>query len=82
MNCQNPNDPYSISLAQNMSEKYGTPVIPVSCLNMNLEDINYIFSKLLYEFMIDKIEVKFPRWIYGLDRNSSLKIMDNKELQI
>ena len=74
MNCQNPNDPYSISLAQNMSEKYGTPVIPVSCLNMNLEDINYIFSKLLYEFMIDKIEVKFPRWIYGLDRNSSLKI--------
>ena len=33
-----------------------------------------VFSKLLYEFMIDKIEVKFPRWIYGLDGNSELKI--------
>ena len=74
MNCQNPTDPYSIEMAQNMSQKYGTPVIPISCLNLNLDDINFIFSKLLYEFMIDKIEVKFPRWIYGLDGNSELKI--------
>ena len=74
MNCQNPNDPYSIEMAKKKKKKYGTPVIPISCLNLNLDDINMVFSKLLYEFMIDKIEVKFPRWIYGLDENSELKI--------
>jgi stage IV sporulation protein A len=74
MNSQNPNDPYTINMAEELSEKYGTTVIPVNCLNLNLEDINYIFSKLLYEFMIERVEVKFPRWIDGLDINNELKI--------
>ncbi len=73
MNCQNPNDGYSIEMANNLSEKYGTTVIPINCLELNMEDINLIFSKLLYEFMIEKIEVKFPRWIDGLDVNNELK---------
>lgn len=74
MNCQTPNNPYSIEMAKELSDKYSTPVIPVSCLDMNLEDINSIFSKLLYEFMIEKIDVKFPRWINGLDNDSELKL--------
>ncbi len=74
MNCQNPNDAYSIQMANNLSEKYGTTVIPINCLNLNLEDINLIFSKLLYEFMIERVEVKFPRWIDGLDINNELKV--------
>ncbi len=74
MNCQNPNDGYSISLAQNLSEKYGATVMPISCVDLNLNDINEIFSKLLYEFMIERVEVKFPRWIDGLDINNELKV--------
>ena len=74
MNCQNPNDGYSIDMANNLSEKYGTTVIPINCLELNMEDINLIFSKLLYEFMIERVEVKFPRWIDGLDINNELKI--------
>ena len=54
MNCQNPNDSYSIQMARSMSEKYGTPVMPISCIDMNLDDINEIFSKLLYEFIYDR----------------------------
>lgn len=74
MNCQNPNDSYSIQMADDLSQKYGATVIPINCLNLNLEDINYIFSKLLYEFMIERVEVKFPRWIDGLDINNELKV--------
>lgn len=74
MNCQNPNNQYSLDMARNLSEKYSTPVIPVNCVNMSLEDIDFIFSKLLYEFMIEKINVKFPRWIKGLDINNELKL--------
>ena len=73
MNCQNPYDSYSIEMAKSLSQKYGTTVVPVNCLELNLDDINLIFSKLLYEFMIERVEVKFPRWIDGLDINNELK---------
>lgn len=74
MNTQNPNSDYSIEMANRLSQKYNATVIPVSCIDMNMDDINEIFSKLLYEFMIDQIEIKFPRWIDGLDINNELKI--------
>ncbi|MBQ7410799.1 MAG: stage IV sporulation protein A [Clostridia bacterium] len=73
MNCQNPYDNYSIEMSKRLSEKYNATVIPVNCLDLNLDDINDIFSKLLYEFMIERVEVKFPRWIDGLDKNNELK---------
>ena len=74
MNCQNPTDSYSIDMAYNLSQKYNATVIPINCLELNLDDINLIFSKLLYEFMIERIEIKFPRWIDGLDINNPLKM--------
>ena len=40
---------------------------------MNLDDINNIFSKLLYEFEIERINLKFPSWINGLESTNSLK---------
>lgn len=73
MNCQNPRDGYSLDLANRMAEKYQTPVMPINCENLSLEDINEIFSKLLYEFMIDKINIRFPRWINGLESGNTLK---------
>lgn len=74
MNCQNPSDSYSIGLANRMADKYQTPVMPINCEELNLEDINEIFSKLLYEFMIDKINIRFPRWINGLESGNNLRI--------
>lgn len=73
MNCQNPMDNYSLEMANRMAEKYQTPVMPINCENLSLEDINEIFSKLLYEFMIDKINIRFPRWINGLGTGNTLK---------
>ena len=57
MNCQNPNDGYSVEMAQSLSQKYGTTVIPINCLELNLDDINLIFSKLFLTFgeKFDKI---------------------------
>ncbi len=73
MNCLNPYDSYSINLAEDLSRKYGTPVIPINCADLNLEDINNIFSKILYEFAIERINVNFPAWINSLDLTNSLK---------
>ena len=74
MNSQNPNDGYTKEMAKRLSEKYGATVLPINCLDLNINDINEIFSKLLYEFMIERVEVKFPRWLEGLDSNNGLKL--------
>ena len=47
MNCQNPNSEYSIETSKRLSEKYSTTVIPINCLELDLNDINKIFSELL-----------------------------------
>ena len=73
LNCQNPKDMYSIELAQNLSDKYKATVIPINCLELNLEDINEIFSQLLYEFSIERVQISYPRWISSLDNKNELK---------
>ena len=73
MNSNNPYDSYSDNLCSELSLKYGRPVIPINLLDLNIEDINNIFSKLLYEFAVERINVKFPSWISVLDSSNPLK---------
>ncbi len=73
LNSYDPNDSKTQELAKTLSDKYTCSVIPMNCSNLNIEDINTIFSKVLYEFPVERIAIKFPRWIDGLDFNHSLK---------
>ena len=43
------------------------------CLNLTIEDINNIFSKILYEFPIEQLNIVFPKWVDGLDDEHWLK---------
>ena len=74
LNSRYPEDEETRIIARQLEEKYQTPVIPMSCNDLNEDDINLIFSKLLHEFMIERINVKFPGWINGLDCNNELKV--------
>ena len=72
----NSDSPYSEStkaLARKLEEKYETTVIPTDCSNLELDDINNIFSKILYEFPIERININFPKWADRLDENHWLK---------
>ena len=72
----NSNDPYSDytrDLAEKLEEKYQTPVIATDCANLNVDDINTIFSKVLYEFPIEQINISFPKWVDGLVDSHWLK---------
>ena len=73
LNSYDPNDSKTKELARTLADKYTCSVIPMNCSNLNIEDINIIFSKVLYEFPVERIAIKFPRWIDGLDFNHSLK---------
>ena len=60
-------------LASELEEKYLAPVIPTNCENLSLDDINKIFSSVLYEFPIERININFPRWVDNLKPTHWLK---------
>ena len=74
LNSENPNSSEAIRLANELSQKYNSTVIPINCANLSLNDITNIFSNILYEFPVSQINFKFPAWVNGLDLEHDLKI--------
>lgn len=73
LNSATPDGDECKNLAQELEEKYQTAVIPLDCTNLSLDDINDIFSRILFEFPIEQVNIKFPRWIEGLQDNNEIK---------
>ena len=48
LNSENPNSSEAIRLANELSQKYNSTVIPINCSNIRLNDITNIFSNILY----------------------------------
>lgn len=66
LNCMYPESPEAQNLAENLSDNYSVPVLPLNCLDLTEEDIKDILSKILYEFPIKEIDIGFPMWINSL----------------
>ena len=66
LNSSEPNSSYTQELAEKLSIKYQNSVMPINCSNLSIDDINTMFSKILYEFPTQQIAIKFPRWVDGL----------------
>ncbi len=73
LNCMQPQSEASAALAQEMSRKYGVPVLPVNCLRLDEEQIRSILSAVLYEFPLKKIEIRLPGWFSGLRDGDDLR---------
>ncbi|MBR3768580.1 MAG: stage IV sporulation protein A [Clostridia bacterium] len=72
LNCMYPNSSASVKLAEELSEKYSVPVIPVNCTKLNEEELRNILNKVLYEFPLRRIVVKLPSWIRGAGNESEI----------
>ncbi len=81
LNSNDPDSEYTRELAEKLSDKYNTYVMPINCEYLTIENINTIFSKVLYEFPVDQICIKFPRWIDGLSLDHPLKCELYKEIK-
>ena len=66
LNSDDPFSDYTKALARKLEEKYEVSVLPTDCSRLDIEDIDDIFSKILYEFPIETININFPRWVDGL----------------
>lgn len=73
LNCLNPKTEESINLAEALAEKYQCSVIPVSCLDIDENEIEHIMSEILYAFPIKEINIRMEKWITGLKTGHWLK---------
>ncbi|MCD7730653.1 MAG: stage IV sporulation protein A [Oscillospiraceae bacterium] len=73
LNCFDPTSESAVELANELSKKYGTPVIPINCLDLDEQGINDILMQVLYAFPVKEINISMPKWVTGLNKNHWLK---------
>lgn len=73
LNTVYPNTQQTRELAHQMSEKYDVPVEPVSCMDMDENEIKRILARVLFEFPVKEIKVDMPRWVSSLEKNHWLR---------
>ena len=73
LNSNAPESENTRNLAQELERKYDAQVIPTNCDNLTEDNVEEIFSKMLYEFPIERININFPRWVDGLPETHWLK---------
>lgn len=73
LNCIYPNSDGAASLAEQLSEKYSVPVMPVNCMELDEQDIHDILAHVLFEFPVKQITINMPAWVCSLDKKHPLK---------
>ena len=66
LNCADPTAASAQQLRQEMEERYGVPVLALSCLAMTREEVVRVLGAVLYQFPVREIAVQLPRWIFSL----------------
>ena len=73
LNCVDPNAAESRTMAETLSQKYGVPVLPMSCLTLREEDIIAVLGQVLYQFPVREIRFRMPGWVAKLPRDHWLR---------
>ncbi|MCQ2400197.1 MAG: stage IV sporulation protein A, partial [Clostridia bacterium] len=62
----------SAELKNSLEDKYGVPVVTVNAEEMDVDEINEILEKVLFEFPIRSIGVNLPSWLQALPDSNEL----------
>ena len=73
LNCLSPSSPKSLALAEDLTKKYGVPVIPESCIDLDENEIKRILASLLFEFPVKEIKIDMPKWISTLEKSHYIR---------
>lgn len=73
LNCQNPRSAESRALAEELTEKYQKPVVPINCLEIDEQTIKDILAEVLLQFPVKEINIKIPKWLTALEKGHWLK---------
>ena len=73
LNCQHPDSAESKALAEELSEKYKRPVVPLNCLEIGEQSIKELLAEILLQFPVKEINIKIPKWLTALEKGHWLK---------
>lgn len=73
LNTANPEDLEVLELADELTEKYDVPVLPINCLSLTQQDILVLLERVLYEFPVNEVNITLPSWVEELDHNHWLR---------
>lgn len=68
LNCKNPAS--QTRLLQELENKYEAPVVAVNVEEMGEEEILEILKKALFEFPVQRIDVKLPKWLQSFSEDN------------
>lgn len=66
LNSVNPSAPEVVSIADELSDKYGSPVVPLDVMNMNIDNITDLLERVLMEFPLQGVCIEIPSWMRAL----------------
>jgi stage IV sporulation protein A len=73
LNTTKPYAESTLELCRSLAEAYKVPVVPVDCMEMNLNDISQILEELLYEFPVSEVNIELPKWVEELDMSHPIR---------
>lgn len=80
LNSIHPHDRETLDLVDELTEKYEVSVIPIDAANISSDQIYGILEEVLYEFPVQEVNIKLPRWVDELSEDFWLR--DNLETAI
>ncbi|HZK44303.1 MAG TPA: stage IV sporulation protein A [Syntrophomonadaceae bacterium] len=63
LNSIHPHDRETLDLVDELTEKYEVSVIPIDAANVSTDQIYGILEEVLYEFPVQEVNIKLPRWV-------------------
>lgn len=63
LNSIHPHDRETLDLVDELTEKYEVSVIPIDAATISSDQIYGILEEILYEFPVQEVNIKLPRWV-------------------
>lgn len=73
LNSVRPYDRETLTLAEELSDKYEVSVIPADVALISVDQMLGILEEVLYEFPVQEVNIKLPRWVDELDEEFWLR---------
>lgn len=73
LNSRKPASQDTVSLAEELEDKYGVSVLPVNCDQLRKADVDNIFQQLLLDFPVTAVNFDIPKWVEAMDNGCKLK---------
>ena len=73
LNSAEPDSEYAIELETQLAEKYSAPCMRVNCQQLNENGITEIMRRVLGQFPLSELSIKFPDWFDAIEYKNSMK---------